>query len=408
MDFHDSPQEAAFRAEARTWLRANAPKFEIRPNEPYNETKLVAGGRAWQRCKADAGFAAILWPRELGGRGGTAMEDVIFEEEERKYHIPTGPFIGIGLRMGIPTVMAHGTPEQVARLTGPTLRGEYTWCQLFSEPGAGSDLAGIRTRAVRDGDGWVLNGQKVWSSWAHHADWAILLARTDPSVPKHKGLTFFVLDMKTAGIEVRPIRQISGKSDFNETFLTDVRIPDTNRVGAVGAGWKCAMTTLMNERVSSGEEGGDVFNLSSLFEMARAVPRHGAPAINDSNVRQKLSRWYAQEQGLKYFRARLLTQVSKGRPLGAEAALAKLVYAKKLQETTSYAIELQEYAGAVGAPLNQAQSGVFDAYFWSAAMRIAGGADEILRNQIAERVLGLPGEIRADKDVPFDQLTTER
>jgi len=404
MDFRDSAQEAAFRIEARAWLTASAPEFEIRANEPYDEARLVERGRAWQHCKAAAGFAAILWPRALGGRGGTAMEDVIFEEEEHKYHLPTGPFIGIGMRMAIPTVMTHGTAEQVARLAGPTLRGEYTWCQLFSEPGAGSDLAGIRTRAARDGDSWVVNGQKVWSSWAHYGDWAILLARTDPTVPKHRGLTFFVLDMKTPGIEVRPIRQISGKSDFNETFLTDVRIPDANRVGAVGAGWKCAMTTLMNERVGSGEDAGDVFSLSNLIAIARTVERHGKPAIDDSSVRQKISRWYAQEQGLKHFRARLLTEVSKGHPLGAEAALAKLVYAKKLQETTRFAIELQGYAGAVGAPLNTAQADVFAAYFWSAAMRIAGGADEILRNQIAERVLGLPGEIRTDKETPFDQL----
>lgn len=408
MDFHDSAQEAAFRAEARAWLAANAPEFEIRANEPYDEVRLVERGRTWQHRKAAAGFAAILWPRELGGRGGTAMEDVIFDEEERKYHIPTGPFIAIGMRMAIPTVMTHGSTEQVTRLAGPTLRGDYTWCQLFSEPGAGSDLAGIRTRAVRDGDNWVVNGQKVWSSWAHHADWAILLVRTDPTVPKHRGLTFFVLDMKTPGIEIRPIHQISGKSDFNETFLTDVRIADANRVGPVDAGWKCAMTTLMNERVGSGEDAGDAFPLSDLIAMARAVERRGKPAIDDSSVRQKISRWYAQEQGLKYFRARLLTEISRGRPLGAEAALAKLVYAKKLQETSSFAIELQEYGGAVGAPLNAAQAAVFDAYFWSSAMRIAGGADEILRNQIAERVLGLPGEIRTDKDTPFEQLTTER
>ena len=408
MDFQDSVQEAAFREEARAWLAVNAPEFDTRAGASQDEALLVERGRAWQRCKADGGFAAILWPRELGGRGGTILEDVIFEEEERRYRLPIGPFVSIGMRMAIPTVMTHGTAEQVSRLAGPTLRGNYTWCQLFSEPGAGSDLAAVRTRAVRDGDSWVVNGQKVWSSWAHHADWAILLARTDPRVPKHHGLTFFVLDMKTPGIEVRPIRQISGRSDFNETFLTEVRIPDSNRVGAAGAGWQCAMTTLMNERVGSGEDSGEVFALSTLIATARAIERHGRPAIDDPSVRQKISRWYAQEQGLKYFRARLLTAVSQGRPLGAEAALAKLVYAKKLQETTRFAIELQEYAGAVGAPLNAPQGGVFAAYFWSAAMRIAGGTDEILRNQIAERVLGLPGELRTDKDTPFDQLTTER
>lgn len=408
MDFNDTAEEAAFRAQARDWLRANAPKHEVRPDEPYDEAKLVAGGRAWQRCKAEAGFTGILWPRELGGRGGTAMEEVIFDEEERKYRIPTGPFIVIGMSMAIPAVMIHGTPEQLSALARPTLQGDITWCQLFSEPGAGSDLAGLRTRAVRDGDDWIVNGQKVWNSWAHLADRAILLARTDPSVPKHRGLSFFVLDMKSPGIDVRRIRQISGRSDFNETFLTDVRIPDSNRVGAVGDGWKCAMTTLLNERASPIEDTGDQFSLSSLIEMARATLRDGKPALGDSSVRQKIAHWFAQERALKHFRARLLTSVSRGRPFGAEAALSKLVYARKLQETTRFAMELQEYAGVVSGPANPTQTRVFDAYFWSAAVRIAGGTDEVLRTQIAERVLGLPSEARTDKDLPFDQLPTGR
>lgn len=404
MDFNDSPQEAAFRAEVRAWLQKNATAHVLRANEPYDEAKLVERGRAWQRCKADAGYAAILWPREFGGRGGTPMEGVIFEEEERRYAIPTGPFVAIGMSMAIPTMLVHGTREQLSRFAQPTLRGDDLWCQLFSEPGAGSDLAAIRTRAVRDGDAWIVNGQKVWSSWAHHADWAILLARTDPSVPKHRGLTFFVLDMKSPGVEVRRIRQISGKSDFDETFLTDVRIPDSHRIGAVGDGWKCAMTTLMNERVGSADDTNEGLSLQALLAMAQITRVDGMPALEDASVRQQIARWYAQEQGLKYFRARLLTQLSKGGTPGPEAALAKLVYARKLQEKTRFAMQMQEYAGVVGAPLNPAQASVFDAYYWSAAMRIAGGADEILRNQIAERVLGLPGEIRADKDVPFDKL----
>jgi alkylation response protein AidB-like acyl-CoA dehydrogenase len=404
VDFNDTPEETAFRAQARAWLRTNAPNHELPPDAPYDEVKLVERGRAWQRCKADAGFAAILWPRELGGRGGSAMEDVIFDEEERKYRMPTGPFIVIGMSMAIPTLMKHGTAEQLSTLAHPTLRGELTWCQLFSEPGAGSDLAGVRTRAVRDGNHWIINGQKVWSSWAHFADRAILLARTDSSVPKHRGLTFFVLDMKTPGIEVRPIRQVSGRSDFNETFLTDVRIPDSGRVGAVGDGWKCAMTTLVNERASPIEDTGDQFPLSSLIQIAAAVVRNGKPALEDASVRQSIARWYAQQEALKHFRARMLTGVSRGRPFGAEAALPKLVYARKLQETTRFAMDLQEYAGVVSGPVNRMQTKVFDAYFWSAAVRIAGGTDEILRTQIAERVLGLPSEARTDKDIPFDQL----
>jgi alkylation response protein AidB-like acyl-CoA dehydrogenase len=214
--------------------------------------------------------------------------------------------------------------------------------------------------------------------------------------------------MKSPGIDVRRIRQISGRSDFNETFLTDVRIPDSNRVGAIGEGWKCAMTTLVNERASPIEDTGDQFPLSSLIEMAANLSRDGKRALEDSSVRQRIARWYTQERALKHFRARLLTGISRGRPVGAEAALSKLVYARKLQEITRFAMELQEYAGVVSGAANPAQTRVFDAYFWSAAVRIAGGTDEVLRSQIAERVLGLPGEARTDKDVPFDQLPTGR
>jgi alkylation response protein AidB-like acyl-CoA dehydrogenase len=234
-----------------------------------------------------------------------------------------------------------------------------------------------------------------------------LLVRTDSSLPKHRGLSFFILDMKSPGIDIRRIRQISGRSDFNETFLTDVRIPDSNRVGAIGDGWKCAMSTLLNERASPIEDTGDQFPLSTLMQMA-ATSHHGKSALGDSSVRRNIARWYAQERALKHFRARMLTGVSRGRPIGAEAALSKLIYARKLQETTRFAMELQEYAGVVAGPANPAQAKVFDAYFWSAAVRIAGGTDEILRTQIAERVLGLPSETRTDKDVPFDQLPKER
>lgn len=401
MDFADSPSEAAFRAAARTWLAVNAREYRDPPMPAWSEEELVARGRAWLARKADGGYAAILWPRELGGRGGTAIEALIFAEEEARYHVPIAPFATIGMNMALPAIMKHGTPSQIERFATPTRRGELIWCQLFSEPGAGSDLAAVRTRAVRHGDRWLVNGQKVWSSWAHHADYGILLARSDPSVPKHRGLSFFLVDMKTAGIDVRPIRQINGASEFNETFLTDLAVPDECRVGAVGDGWAVAMTVLMSERMSSGEEAGGI---GALIDLARRTARGAGNALDDGAVRERLATWYAQEQGERFFRFRLITRMARGEPLGAEAALVKLVYATRLQRSSGFGMELLGPAGAVSQAGNAETARLHADYLWSPAMRIAGGADEVLRNQIAERVLGMPSEARLDKDVPFDRL----
>lgn len=398
MNFDDTPEEAKFRAEAREWLRVAAAAWTAPPATPLDDPELVKQGRAWQRKKAEAGFAGILWPKTVGGRGGTQMQAAIFDQEEEPYHVPTGVFITIGMNMGVPTIVRHGTPEQAARYTRPTLLGDLTWCQLFSEPSAGSDLANLRSRAVRDGDRWIVNGQKVWSSWAHHADFGLLLVRTDPSVPKHKGLTYFVLDMKTAGITVRPIRQISGKSEFNEVFFEDVAVPDANRIGEVGQGWACAMTTLMSER--AGSRGGE----SDIDTLTLMTALRGTEALKSGATLSKLARFRAIEQGIQNFRYRLLTKMSKGEPLGPEAALIKLAYGRKLQDIAALAMDVEGYDGVIASPNAPLREKAFAAYHWGAVMRIAGGADEILRNQIAERVLGMPGEIRVDRDVPFNQL----
>ena len=402
MDFKDAPQEAAFRAEARAWLAANAPAHVVPDAGRLDDADEVRRGRAWQRALQDGGYAGVLLPKALGGRGGTIVEAVVFGEEESRFNLPKGPYIGIGLGMALPVISKHGTPAQIERHAGPTLLGEMTWCQLFSEPGAGSDLAGVRTRAVRDGDDWVVNGQKVWSSWAHHADYGILVARTDPSVPKHKGLTFFVLDMKTPGIDVRPIRQISGASDFNETFLTDVRIPDSARIGAVGEGWSCCMTVLMGERLNQG--GGERAGIKALIDYAAATPRGGGTALDNGAVRLALATAYAEEQAEKHFQARLRTMVSRGENPGALAAMVKLAYASRLQKTSGLALEVRGLDALAPDPADTASQRIQHDYIWSTALRIAGGADEVLRNQISERVLGMPSEVRADKDVPFDQL----
>ena len=401
MDFEDSPQEAAFRGQVRDWLGQHAPAHELTGLGTISDTQTVVRGRAWQKTLAEGGYAGILLPKSLGGREGTMAEALIFAEEEGHYNLPKGPYVGIGLAMALPVVGKHGTPAQIEAFAGPTLRGELTWCQLFSEPSAGSDLDNVRTKAVRDGDDWVVNGQKVWSSWAHLSDWGILVVRTDPKLPKHKGLTFFVVDMKTPGIEVRPIRQISGASDFNETFFTDVRIPDSCRVGAVGEGWACAMTVLTAERLNqAGHEG----SVADLIKYAAETPGPGGSALGSSATRMALAGAYAEEQALKHFQSRLRTMVSRGENPGALAAMVKLAFASRYQRMAGFAMELRELAGIAHTPDDTATPGFWHDYIWSTALRIAGGADEVLRNQISERILGMPGEVRADKDVPFDRL----
>lgn len=394
--------EDAFRQRVRAWLAENAAEYRTPPATEYPEQELVDRSLAWQRRKAEAGFGLVTAPPELGGMGGTPRMAQIFAQEEGRYATPTFTGQGIAFGMALPAIRKHGTPEQYRRFAEPTIKGEASWCQLFSEPSAGSDLAGLRTKAVRDGDRWIVNGQKVWSSWAHHARYAILLARTNPDVVKHQGLTFFVLDMTTPGVEVRPIRQISGKSDFNETFLTDVVIPDANRIGAEGEGWACAMTVLMNERNNAGGGGGgggpahDA--VVSLIAAARAAGR-----LDSAAVRAKLAQWWVEEQGLKNYGLRIRAAVSKGETPPPAVAMMKLVSATKMQQTNAFLMDLGEYGGLFNAPGGQDQEPAFQQYIWSAAMRIAGGADEILRNQLAERVLGMPSEPRMDK-IPFKDL----
>ena len=249
MDFKDSDAEATYRAAARDWLDANIAEHDA-GHYPDDMTKA----KAWQARKAAGGYACITWPREWGGGGGTPIESVIFGQEEAK-HAVDGSYFTIGLGMCVPTVMAYADDATKHRFVGPAVRGDEIWSQLFSEPAGGSDVAAIRTRAVRDGDDWVVNGQKVWTSGAHYSDYGIVLVRTNPDLPKHQGLTMFWLDLKAPGIEIRPIHQMSGGSNFNEVWFTDVRIPDAQRLGPVDGGWKVALFTLMNERLAIGTSG---------------------------------------------------------------------------------------------------------------------------------------------------------
>jgi len=299
--------------------------------------------------------------------------------------------------------MAYATPETSARYVGPALRGEEIWCQLFSEPSAGSDVAGLRMRATRDGDDWIINGQKIWTSGAHFSDYGLLLTRTDPSVPKHRGLTMFFLDMRSPGVEIRRIRQISGTSNFNEVFFTDVRIPDAQRLGAAGDGWKVALTTLMHERLAIGSLPGPDY--PELLELARTLEVNGQPAHRDANVRDKLADWYIQSKGLEYTKMRTLTALSRGQMPGPESSIYKAVSAKKIQEIAMFALDLMDTAGMISDPETAPMRAMFqDALLYSPAGRIAGGTDEILKNIIAERVLGLPGDIRVDREAAFSDL----
>jgi alkylation response protein AidB-like acyl-CoA dehydrogenase len=402
MDFSDTPDEAAFRSEVTAFLDANAERRAGRLADPEEvDADYVMRARAWQARKAEAKFAGITWPKRWGGRGGTPMQQVIYSQEEAKYALPRGVF-EIGLGMCVPTLMQYADQATAERHVCPALRGEDIWCQLFSEPGAGSDVAGLRTRAERDGEDWVINGQKIWTSGAHFSNYGLLLTRTDPSVPKHAGLTMFFLDMHSSGVEVRRIRQISGTSNFNEVFFTDVRIPDAQRLGDVGAGWKVALTTLMHERLAVGTISGPDFQ--ELLELARTIEVNGVPATRDTSVREHLADWYVQSKGLEYTKLRTITALSRGQMPGPESSIFKVVSATKLQEIANYALDLMDSGGLVSDPATAPMRAMFQqALLYAPAGRIAGGTDEILRNIIAERVLGLPGDIRVDRDKPFNQ-----
>ncbi|GAA2617959.1 acyl-CoA dehydrogenase family protein [Dactylosporangium fulvum] len=362
------------------------------------------------RARFDAGLAWVQFPPGLGGLGlPRALQpavDQVFADAGAPDNNPRR--IGIGLGMAAPTILRHGTDEQRKRWLRPLWTGEEVWCQLFSEPGAGSDLAGLATRAVRDGDDWVVSGQKVWTSMAHEARWAILVARTDPSVPKHQGITYFILDMTAPGVDVRPLRQITGEAEFNEVFLTDVRIPDAHRLGEVGEGWLIAQTTLMNERVAIGgaavpREGGVIGVVADLW---RKHPELRSPGLHDA-----LMRLWVDAEAARLTGVRLRQQLAAGQP-GPEGSAAKLLFARLNQEISALELELLDEEGLRHDEWTMRRPTVVDfagrtagyRYLRAKGNSIEGGTSEILRNIVAERVLGLPQEQRADKDVAWKDL----
>ncbi|MBK6855358.1 MAG: acyl-CoA dehydrogenase family protein [Microthrixaceae bacterium] len=404
MDFDDTPQEAEFRAEARAWLEAHAPAkgspedFSTGMLEgTMDPAEFMRRVKEWQHVLVDGGWAGITWPTRYGGRGATSLQSSIFTQEASRFGVSTASF-AVGIGMAGPTIMRHGTEEQKERYLRPMLRGDEVWCQLFSEPDAGSDLANISTRAIRDGDEWVVTGQKVWTSGAHEADWGILLARTDPDVPKHKGITYFLVDMKTLGFEIRPFRQMTGSEHFSEVFLDEVRIPHENVLGDVNGGWTCTLTTLANERglIAGANRSSDSH---ALIELARKRGRN-----EDPTLRQQLVDCWIRQQIQRYLGFRLQTALSKGVPPGPETSVMKLFAAEYLRRLGNAALEM---LGPEGMLLDDTLAAGVDwqqRFLYAPAIRIAGGSNEVQRNIMAERVLGLPGELRVDRDVPFRQI----
>ena len=404
MDFNDTPQVAEFRAKCRAWLEANAELKTKKTNSVKNmnvgNKSLLEAAAEWQKKKYDAGWAMIHWPKEFGGIGATPIERIIWAQEESKFNVPKGIY-EIGLGMAGPVMMEYATDEQKERYLPPMAEGKEIWCQLFSEPSAGSDVAGLRSKAVQDGENWIVNGQKVWTSGAHFSDYGILVVRHDPGLEKHKGLTFFFVDMKSPGIEVKPIKQLTGGSSFNEVYFNDVVIPDSQRLGEIGDGWKVAITTLMNERLAVGDADG--VDANEAFELAKKHNKDGEQLIDNNAVRESIADWYCEASGLKNTKLRTMSALSRGDTPGPEASITKIVSANKLQAIGNFGMDSSDMSGML---MDEESDFIKFQMAWmgAAGLRIAGGTDEILKNIIAERVLGLPQEARADKGLAFKDI----
>ncbi|MCY4276228.1 MAG: acyl-CoA dehydrogenase [Gammaproteobacteria bacterium] len=389
-----------FRVEAREWLTRHAPAYSAKALEGLSEEAWVAKAKEWMALRAKHGYAAIVMPKRYGGGGGTIIQKLIYEEEESRFETPSHLF-HISQGMPLQIVCNRATDAQKEDLLPAGIRGDTIWCQLFSEPSAGTDLAAVRLTATRDGDNWILNGQKLWTSWAHVSDYGILLARTDADVPKHRGMTFFFVDLRVPGVEVRKVRRFAGKSEINEVFFNDVVVPDSYRLGEVGEGWKVALETLMIERYSVTDVSGYGPKIEAYFALAKNTLIENQPAIQDGRVQYELADLYAREQGLRHIQAEAFAALAAGKEPGPEGSICKLVSANNRQRIGAVALDL---LGPTGASLAaDAKSASCARFSWLEVppFRIAGGTDETLRNTIAERILGMPGDYKPDKNVPF-------
>jgi alkylation response protein AidB-like acyl-CoA dehydrogenase len=385
----------AYRQKARAFLQHHAHEFGWDVRRGMTLAQEVDLAKAWQGVKAANGYAAITWPKEYGGAGGTELEKIIFSSEEADLGFPAG-LLAITLGMPVPMMLHHATAEQRQRYVPPAVRGEEMWCQLFSEPGAGSDLAAARLRARRDGGDWVLNGQKTWTSYAQFCDFGILVARTDTDAPKHKGLTFFFVDMKAPGVTVRPIKLLHEHEDVNEVFFDDVRIPDANRLGAVNDGFRMAILTLMMERyVAAASDDGPP--LGALIDLARARKLNGKPALEDGRVRAAIAHAYATQRGLSAIHERALEELTAGREPGPEGSIHKLAAARERHAVATLALDLMGAGGVAYDRAAKTRTDYMMSWIDGPTLRIAGGSDEMLLNTIAEKILGLPQDHRPDK-----------
>jgi alkylation response protein AidB-like acyl-CoA dehydrogenase len=397
VDLNDSPEQARHRERVRAWLEEHKHEAPVLdgPGALTDPDEILAARRAWQGKLAEGGLAGVTWPQEFGGQGLGAIEQVITQQEISRARVP-GILDVIGVGMLGPTIIAHGTDEQKARYLGPMLHGDEVWCQLFSEPAAGSDLAAVQTRARQQDDGsWILNGQKVWTTNAQFASFGLLLARTDPEQHKHKGLTMFIVPMDAEGVTVRGLRQISGEAEFNEVFFDDMRLDADAVCGPVNGGWGTALTTLMFERVTIGLGSEGLGYREGRFSQAIASD---PAAAKDPDVRKRLGEISAELLSIRFMGYRMLTALARGQIPGPEAGLAKVT-------TVNAAIAAGELIADVLGPDALAEDSEW-AYMISflPGLKSAGGTEEILRNTIGERVLGLPPEPRLDKGIPFSEL----
>ena len=394
MDFNDTAEETAWREEFRAWLEENAPK--VTGEMPEHDLEIGGGdylerAKRWQAMKFDAGLARITWEPEYGGRNGTALQQIIFSQEEARFPVPTEAFI-IGLGMIAPTLRAVGTPAQQERYLTKLLRGEEIWSQLFSEPGAGSDVASLATTATRDGDEWLINGQKVWTSGAQYSDFGEIVCRTNPEAEKHKGITAFIVDMKAPGVTIKPLKQMNGGAGFNEVFFDDVRVPNDQVLGDVNEGWTVAITTLMNERVAIGSGGGGG-GRGSVHQVISLAQQRGVNG--DPRVRQQLADLYTKTRIQKFLSMRTLTAATKGKIPGPEGSIGKLLGGRIMTQLGDLTVSL------AGADAMAGNTRLAQTMLGAPASHIAGGSDEVMKNIIGERVLGLPGEPRPDKGVAW-------
>jgi alkylation response protein AidB-like acyl-CoA dehydrogenase len=391
MDFNYSPEDEAFRTEFRAWLAQNL-RYATPMREPLADEAAGDWDERvrWHRKLNEGGWMAINWPKEYGGRGASLLQNIIYHKELERAGT-AAPFTGFGISLLGPTLIHWGTEEQKRRFVPKILTAEEIWCQGYSEPNSGSDLASLQTRAVEDGDYFVVNGSKIWTSAAHHADWIFLLTRTDPDAPKHKGITYLLVDMKTPGITVRPLLQMTGARGFNQVFFEDVRVPRQNIVGQMNQGWQVAITTLMFER-ATGHDRGLAKQVGDLADLARRIARNGRPAWDDPSVRHEIAQFAIEAEAIKYTGFRQLTRQLKGLPPGPEGSMLKLC-------STELALRIAGFAMELLGPYSQIEHEApfaFDEGQWSQRMLAArgptiyAGTNQIQHNIIGERVLGLP------------------